>query len=269
MNTPALGSANKNAVGGRSDKSVRAMNPDRAGARGKGGKGQRRTARGAGFAAFADEIRRKLDPRGHVEDLVVERVVDSAWRLRAASEAGHPDPEGDDPDRPAASASTRAKRNHSAADRALRSMKEALETLDTLQSFRPAAPEPAPAPAPAPDPAPMPAPADSPFADDFDPAIVAFDPFFDGDASDWTLDADAGDTTPSGVPIWKDRLVFDFEVSDFSPVVKGTWVTVSHVVSLIVDGFSWEEILRTHPELTSDDVHACMAYALDELNDPK
>ena len=61
---------------------------------------------------------------------------------------------------------------------------------------------------------------------------------------------------------WQDRLVFDFNVSETSPVVKGTWVTVGHVVSLIVDGWTWADILRTHPELTEDDIRVCLAYTV-------
>jgi uncharacterized protein (DUF433 family) len=59
------------------------------------------------------------------------------------------------------------------------------------------------------------------------------------------------------------RLAIDRNVSETSPVVRGTWVTVDHVVSLIVEGWSWSDILRTHPELTEDDVRACLAYTVE------
>ena len=66
---------------------------------------------------------------------------------------------------------------------------------------------------------------------------------------------DAAETGRKGSPgRWQDRLVFDSNVSETSPVVKGTWVTVGHVVSLIVDGWTWSDILRVHPELTEDDI---------------
>ena len=69
------------------------------------------------------------------------------------------------------------------------------------------------------------------------------------------------------IPVrWQDRLVFDFNVSETSPVVKGTWVTVGHVVSLIVDGWTWSDILRTHPELTEDDIRTCLAYTVEQDN---
>jgi uncharacterized protein (DUF433 family) len=57
------------------------------------------------------------------------------------------------------------------------------------------------------------------------------------------------------------RLTWDNNVSDTSPVVQGTWVTADHVVKLIVDGWIWSDILRTHPELEVDDIHECLAYA--------
>lgn len=69
-------------------------------------------------------------------------------------------------------------------------------------------------------------------------------------------------------PAYLDRLVFDHEVSSTSPVVKGTWVTVDHIVSIIVDGGTWAGILRDHPEIEEADIHACMAYALDDLDSP-
>jgi uncharacterized protein (DUF433 family) len=63
---------------------------------------------------------------------------------------------------------------------------------------------------------------------------------------------------------WRDCLVFDPNVSDVSPVIKGTWVTARHVVSLIVDGWSWDEVLKAHPELTEGHIRACLAYTIDE-----
>jgi uncharacterized protein (DUF433 family) len=42
---------------------------------------------------------------------------------------------------------------------------------------------------------------------------------------------------------------------------------VSHVVSLIVDGWTWSNILRTHPELTEEDIRTCLAYTVAEDND--
>jgi uncharacterized protein (DUF433 family) len=59
---------------------------------------------------------------------------------------------------------------------------------------------------------------------------------------------------------WQGRLTFDRDVSEDSPVVKGTLVTVNHVVSLILDGWTYADIIRAHPDLTEDDIRACLAY---------
>jgi uncharacterized protein (DUF433 family) len=79
-------------------------------------------------------------------------------------------------------------------------------------------------------------------------------------------DAAAPTAKPVLAECWHDRLVFDLNVSQHSPVVKGTWVTVGHVLSLIVDGWTWSDILRTHPELNVDDIRTCLAYTVAEGN---
>lgn len=83
---------------------------------------------------------------------------------------------------------------------------------------------------------------------------------FDVDAEDVESEVDIPDPSE----LWRDRLTFDTEISDRSPVVKGTWITVGQIVSLVVDGWSWADILRTHPELTEADIRACLAYSVEE-----
>jgi uncharacterized protein (DUF433 family) len=63
-------------------------------------------------------------------------------------------------------------------------------------------------------------------------------------------------------PHWSVRLKMDPSVSETSPVVRGSWVTVDHVVGLIVDGWMWADILRTHPKLVEDDIRACLEYSI-------
>ena len=65
---------------------------------------------------------------------------------------------------------------------------------------------------------------------------------------------------------WTDRLNFDPEVSLASPVVKGTWITAEQVLALLIDGWTWADIFRAHPELAEDDIRACLNYAIEEVN---
>ena len=57
----------------------------------------------------------------------------------------------------------------------------------------------------------------------------------------------------------------DFEpaISEVSPVVRGTWITVAQVVERVVEGWTWKDILRDYPELTEDDIRACLTYSAD------
>jgi uncharacterized protein (DUF433 family) len=57
-----------------------------------------------------------------------------------------------------------------------------------------------------------------------------------------------------------DRLAWDRTVSDSSSVVRGTYITADHVLSLVVDGWNWDDIRRAYPRLRKADIRACMAY---------
>lgn len=85
----------------------------------------------------------------------------------------------------------------------------------------------------------------------------------DSDEIEARSDSDVEVSTDPGSQ-WRDRLVFDPDISDRSPAVKGTWITVSHVVSLVVDGWTWADILRAHPELSEPDIRACLTYSVEE-----
>lgn len=52
----------------------------------------------------------------------------------------------------------------------------------------------------------------------------------------------------------------DPDISSISPVVRGTWITAAEIVRLVVQGWSWGDILRAHPELTEADIRACLAF---------
>ena len=47
------------------------------------------------------------------------------------------------------------------------------------------------------------------------------------------------------------------------PCIRGLRITVYDVLSYLASGISSEEILEDLPELTRDDILACLAYAAD------
>jgi uncharacterized protein (DUF433 family) len=202
-----------------------------------------RSARASEFAAFANDLRCDLNPRGPLERLMADHVVHSAWRLKGTLDRQAARNFGDKPDLKADSPKGPAS---STADRAARSVRDALESLDYLQTRRVSI-------------VPIPAP------DVFEPDLLSNEwPIVPSE--DFGDDSIEAETQDDEIPNWRDRLVFDFDISDISPVVKGTWITVGHVVSLIVDGWTWADILRSHPELGEEDIRTCIAYAMAEEN---
>lgn len=47
------------------------------------------------------------------------------------------------------------------------------------------------------------------------------------------------------------------------PCIRGMRITVSDVLEYLASGMTEAEILRDFPELTLDDIHACLTFAAD------
>lgn len=60
---------------------------------------------------------------------------------------------------------------------------------------------------------------------------------------------------------WQDRIVLDPEILLGKPVVRGTRLSVEHIVDLLAQGWSEAQILESYPKLSADDIHACLKYA--------
>lgn len=58
-----------------------------------------------------------------------------------------------------------------------------------------------------------------------------------------------------------DRISADPAVMMGKPVVRGTRLTVEHVLEELAGGLSVDELLASHPRLTADDVRAVLAFA--------
>lgn len=53
------------------------------------------------------------------------------------------------------------------------------------------------------------------------------------------------------------------------PVIRGTRLAVEFVIGLLADGWSETDILANYPNITHDDIIACLAYARDMLSGEK
>ncbi len=49
------------------------------------------------------------------------------------------------------------------------------------------------------------------------------------------------------------------------PVIKGTRLSVEFIIMRLAQGRSHEGLLESHPGLTREDIHACLAHASEFL----
>jgi len=57
-----------------------------------------------------------------------------------------------------------------------------------------------------------------------------------------------------------DRIEIDPAVSFGKPRVRGTRIWVGLILGLMADGATADEILADYPQLSADDLRACLAY---------
>jgi len=60
---------------------------------------------------------------------------------------------------------------------------------------------------------------------------------------------------------YRDRIVIEPEIRFGKPCVRGTRITVGDVLSYLASGMSEQQVLADFPQLTSDDIRACLAFA--------
>jgi len=60
---------------------------------------------------------------------------------------------------------------------------------------------------------------------------------------------------------YRNRIVIDPEIRFGKPSVRGTRITVGDVLSYLASGMTEQQVLADFPQLTSDDIRACLAFA--------
>jgi len=60
---------------------------------------------------------------------------------------------------------------------------------------------------------------------------------------------------------YRDRIAIDPAIRFGKPTIRGTRITVGDVLSYLAGGMSEEQILSDFPQLSRDDLRACLAYA--------
>ncbi len=60
-----------------------------------------------------------------------------------------------------------------------------------------------------------------------------------------------------------ERIAINPKIHFAKPCVAGTRITVQNVLELLNEGLSFEEIIRNqYPEITIEDIRACIQYAI-------
>lgn len=60
---------------------------------------------------------------------------------------------------------------------------------------------------------------------------------------------------------YRDRIVIDPAIRFGKPLVRGTRITVGDVLSYLASGMQEGEILADFPQLKTEDIRACLAFA--------
>lgn len=59
------------------------------------------------------------------------------------------------------------------------------------------------------------------------------------------------------------RITIDSQIRGGSPNIRGTRITVQDVLEYLAAGMTPEQVVADFPNLTVDDVRACLAFAAD------
>ena len=63
------------------------------------------------------------------------------------------------------------------------------------------------------------------------------------------------------------RIVLDPRIMVGKPIIKGTRLTVQHILNLLAHGATVEDILKEYRGLKKEDIQACLLYASATLED--
>lgn len=58
-----------------------------------------------------------------------------------------------------------------------------------------------------------------------------------------------------------DRITFDPKIMGGRACIRGLRITVAHIVNMVANGMTAEDILREYPDLEADDVRQALQYA--------
>lgn len=68
---------------------------------------------------------------------------------------------------------------------------------------------------------------------------------------------------------WRNRITVNPEILAGKPIIKGTRISVEHVLDLLANGWTTEAILENYSQLKRKDITAVLKYAAQILKEEK
>jgi len=66
---------------------------------------------------------------------------------------------------------------------------------------------------------------------------------------------------------WKNHIESDENILVGKPIIKGTRLSVEHIICLLASGWTEQQILDNYPRLSKESLQAVFAYIQDILKD--
>ena len=66
---------------------------------------------------------------------------------------------------------------------------------------------------------------------------------------------------------YKDKIKSNPDIMLGKPVIKGTRITVELILKRLSEGASMDEILEGYPNISKDDILACLSYSADVIGE--
>lgn len=62
------------------------------------------------------------------------------------------------------------------------------------------------------------------------------------------------------------RIISDPKIILGKPIIKGTRITVEHILKKLSEGLSADDIIENHSHLTKKDIMACLSYTAEVIS---
>ena len=66
---------------------------------------------------------------------------------------------------------------------------------------------------------------------------------------------------------WEEYIVSDKDVLLGKPTIKGTRISIEHIIGLLAQGWTEDQILENYPRLTRESIQAVFSYLQDCIQD--